>query len=65
MSDSGSDLVDQLAKLASLRDSGALSQSEFEVAKAKVLGTSPTQTAKSSPRPGGSAVGPAAQPAGG
>ena len=61
MTDSRSDLVDQLGKLASLRDSGALSEAEFEVAKAKVLGTSPTETAKSVPRTGGSAVGPAVQ----
>jgi hypothetical protein len=49
MSDGRSDLVDQLAKLASLRDSGALSQTEFETAKARVLGTSPTQPVQPGP----------------
>jgi hypothetical protein len=46
LSDGRSDLVDQLGKLASLRDSGALTQAEFETAKARVLGTvlaEPTQ----------------------
>jgi hypothetical protein len=42
MSD-GSDLVDQLGKLASLRESGALSQEEFESAKARVLSTLPVE----------------------
>jgi hypothetical protein len=59
MSDSHNDLVDQLGRLASLRDSGVLSEAEFQVAKAKVLGTSPTETAQSAPPTGGSAVGPA------
>jgi hypothetical protein len=43
MSDSRSDLADQLGKLASLRDSGALTQDEFETAKARVLGTPPAE----------------------
>ena len=33
----GDDLVDQLQKLASLKDSGVLSPEEFEAAKAKLL----------------------------
>jgi len=43
MSDSRSDLVDQLGKLASLLGSGALTQAEFETAKARVLGTLPAE----------------------
>ena len=31
------DLVDQLAQLAQLRDAGALSEAEFDQAKAKLL----------------------------
>jgi hypothetical protein len=61
MADAEINIVDQLSKLASLRDSGALSMLEFEVAKAQVLGISPTETAKSAPRTGGSAVGPHVQ----
>jgi hypothetical protein len=35
----GDDLVGQLADLASLRDSGAISAAEFEAAKARLLTT--------------------------
>ncbi len=35
--DDGDDLVAQLEKLASLKDSGVLSEAEFEAAKAKLL----------------------------
>ena len=35
----GDDLVDQLEKLASLKDSGVLSREQFEAAKAKLLGS--------------------------
>jgi hypothetical protein len=35
------DIVDQLVKLTTLRDSGALSQAEFEIAKTHLLGASP------------------------
>jgi hypothetical protein len=34
----GDDLIDKLARLAQLRDGGALSGAEFEAAKAKLLG---------------------------
>jgi hypothetical protein len=54
MTDSRSDLVDQLAKLASLRDSGALTQTEFETAKARVLGSAHPDTQA----PGAGAQGP-------
>ena len=36
----GSKLADQLTKLADLRNSGAITQSEFETAKRRVLGMS-------------------------
>lgn len=35
-----SSIADELSKLAELRKSGALSESEFQVAKARLLGTS-------------------------
>ncbi|CAM3531699.1 SHOCT domain-containing protein [Occultella aeris] len=34
----GGDLVDELQRLASLRDSGALTDAEFDAAKARLLG---------------------------
>jgi len=37
MGGGGGDLVGELQKLASLKDSGALSQAEFDTAKAKLL----------------------------
>ncbi len=36
--DAGTDLVTELQKLASLRDAGALTDEQFEAAKAKLLG---------------------------
>ncbi|MGO4255821.1 SHOCT domain-containing protein [Marmoricola sp. RAF53] len=35
--DDGPDMLEQLEKLIGLRDAGALSEAEFEVAKAKIL----------------------------
>jgi len=54
MADAGSNIADQLAKLASLRDSGALSQGEFELAKSRVLGpaSGDLPTRDSAARPG-------------
>ena len=41
-SPSGSATVDQLERLGALRDSGTLSEAEFDTAKAKILGAIPT-----------------------
>jgi len=49
VADGGSDMVDMLAKLASLRDSGALTQGEFQAAKARVLGPLPAQLEQAGP----------------
>jgi hypothetical protein len=38
----GSSTVDELARLAQLRESGAINESEYEAAKAKVLGHTPS-----------------------
>jgi len=44
--------ADELAKLATLRDQGAISEHEFAHAKAKVLGTpSPSSSAAATPNP--------------
>jgi hypothetical protein len=47
MTNTGAEMADQLEKLASLHGSGALSDTEFEAAKARVLGTAPAGPAHS------------------
>ena len=59
MTDEAPDFVDQLARLAALHQSGALSDAEFDAAKARVLGSAPSPQ-----RPGGPPVpAPRSQPA--
>jgi hypothetical protein len=53
----GVSTADELAKLQSLRDSGALSQAEYDALKQKVIGTSAQVTQPSTSTP------PAAPPA--
>ena len=43
--------ADELAKLATLRDQGAISEEEFSHAKAKVLGTASPRNAAAAPNP--------------
>ena len=43
--------ADEIAKLATLRDQGAISEEEFAHAKAKVLGTPPPRGAATTPNP--------------
>lgn len=49
----GDDRIERLERLAKLRDEGSLSQSEFEVEKARVLGASDRSTASKAPASNG------------